>query len=49
MIATKDEIIEALQGAVEETRGEVNVMVPVLFLEDVLAALTEEDEECPES
>jgi len=43
MIATKDEIIEALQGAVEETRGEVNVMVPVLFLEDLLDLLTSEE------
>lgn len=42
MIATKDEIIEALQGAVEETRGQKNVMVPVVFLEDLLELLTSE-------
>lgn len=43
MIVTKDEIIEALQRAVEETRGQMNVMVPVVFLEDLLELLTSEE------
>ena len=42
MVATKDEIIEALKSALDECRGDKAVEVPVLFLEDVLAALTEE-------
>lgn len=44
MIATKEEIIEALKVALDECRGDKAVEVPVLFLQDVLAALTEEDE-----
>jgi hypothetical protein len=43
MVATKDEIIEALKGALDECRGDKAVEVPVLFLEDVLAALTGEE------
>ena len=49
MVATKDEIIEALKGALDECRGNKSVEVPVLFLQDVYDALTEENEECPES
>ena len=45
MVATREEIIEALKGALDECRGDRAVEVPVLFLEDVLAALTEEEDE----
>lgn len=45
MMATKEEIITALKGALNECRGDKAVEVPVLFLQDVLEALTEEDEE----
>ena len=42
MVATKDEIIEALKSALDECRGDKAVEVPVLFLEDVLDVLEEE-------
>ena len=44
MVATKEEIIEALRGALDECRGEKAVEVPVLFLKDVYEALKEDDE-----
>lgn len=45
MLATREEIIEALRGALDECRGDKSVEVPVLFLQDVYDALTEEDDE----
>lgn len=45
MVATKQEIIDALKGALDEVKGDRNVTVPVLFLQDVYDALTEEDDE----
>lgn len=44
MVATKQEIIDALKGALDEVKGDCNVTVPVLFLQDVLEALEEDDE-----
>ena len=44
MVATKQEIIEALKGALDEVKGDRNVTVPVLFLQDVLEALEGEEE-----
>lgn len=45
MVATKQEIITALEGALEECQDMKTVEVPVLFLQDVLEALTEVTDE----
>ena len=45
MIATRDEITTALRGAIEEAGNDKNVIVPVLFLQDVLEALEGEEDD----